>query len=305
LEDPLASPVPALGRADSVLRTARRARTIAGSPVCPRSGASFPICAGGVRSSPLRVLLVALSSRLVRSHEAHQSASQVSQLYLHTPSWIRRPHSPSHFSPSPFGGPLRAKVRVWPAVHVGGGNPSRSPIPCPVHGMQMSTSHAVPQQLIRSSPLGMTLWHGPLHRIESAVSAPLDRWRKWPMVHFGRSHRCVSGPAEAVGRVSPSCVSGLWETFLAAWMAAFVVACEARLLRPTAADWAALAASATFACVALSSILAVRASARLRLPAALASRFRLQASRLSARTCSLASLSVLAASSTRLVRSGS
>jgi hypothetical protein len=168
LEGPLASPVPALGRADSVLRTARRARTIAGSPVCPRSGASFPNCAGGVRSPPLRALLVALSSRLVRSHEAHQSASQVSQLYLHTPSWIRRPHSPSHFSPSPFGGPLRAKVRVWPAVHVGGGNPSHSPVPSPVHGMQMSTSHSVPQQLIRSSPLGMTRWHGPLHRISMA-----------------------------------------------------------------------------------------------------------------------------------------
>ena len=46
----------------------------------------------------------------------------------------------------------------------------------------------------------------------------------------------------AVGRVSPSCVSGLWETFFAAWMATFVAACEARLLRPTAADLAALAA---------------------------------------------------------------
>ena len=177
---PLASPVPALGRGDSVLRTARRARAIAGSPVWPLSGSSlsnrvvgdrsFPLC-----SPPLRVLLPALSALLVRSHEAHQSASQVSQLNLHTPSCMRRPHSPSQLSPSPFGGPLRAKVRVWPAAHVGGGHPSCSPVPSSVHGMQMSTSHAVPQQLSRSSPLGMFLWHGPLHRMGSVVSAPFDR----------------------------------------------------------------------------------------------------------------------------------
>ena len=168
--------------------------------------------------------------------------SQVSQLYLHTPSCMRRPHSPSHFSPSLLGVPLRANVRVWPAAHVGEGGPSRSPVSSPVHGMQMSTSQFVPQQLRRSSPLGMFLWHGPLHRMGSAVSAPLDRWRKWPMVHLGRSHRRVDGHDGAVGRVSPSCVSGLWETFFAAWMATFVAACEARLLRPTAADLAALAA---------------------------------------------------------------
>ena len=130
---------------------------------------------------------------------------------------------------------------------VGEGGGSRSPVPSPVHGMQMSTSQFVPQQLRRSSPLGMFLWHGPLHRMGSAVSAPLDRWRKWPMVHLGRSHRRVDGHDGAVGRVSPSCVSGLWETFFAAWMATFVAACEARLLRPTAADLAALAASAAFA----------------------------------------------------------
>ena len=37
------------------------------------------------------------------------------------------------------------------------------------------TSQLVPQQLCRSSPLGMSLWHGPLHRMGSAVSAPFDR----------------------------------------------------------------------------------------------------------------------------------
>ena len=61
---------------------------------------------------------------------------------------------------------------------------------------------------------------------------------------FARPAACRSadGHDVAVGRVSPSCVSGLWETFFAAWMATFVAACEARLLRPTAADLAALAA---------------------------------------------------------------
>ena len=177
---PLASPVPALGRGDSVLRTARRARAIAGSPACLPPGASFSAGAVGVRSLlpgalPLRAFLLALSSLLVRSHEAHQSASQVSQLYLHTPSGIRRPHAPSHFSLSLLGVPLRANVRVWPAAHVGEGGPSRSPVSSPVQGMQMSTSQFVPQQLSRSSPLGMSLWHGPLHRMGTAVSAPFDR----------------------------------------------------------------------------------------------------------------------------------
>ena len=77
------------------------------------------------------------------------------------------------------------------------------------------------------------------------------------------------------------------------------------VLRPTAADLAALAASAAFTRAALSSFLAVRASARLRLPATIASLFRLRAFRFSARACSLASLSSLSALSTRRVRSGS
>ena len=90
LGGPLASPVPALGRGDSVLRTARRARAIAGSPACPPPGASVSACAVGVRSLrpgalPLRAFLLAFSSLLVRSHEAHQSASQFSQLYRTIP----------------------------------------------------------------------------------------------------------------------------------------------------------------------------------------------------------------------------
>ena len=71
------------------------------SPVPPPSlplVICFSVRAIGVRSlplgpSPLLVLLLALSSLLVRWHEAHQSASQVSQLYLHTPPCMRRPHS--------------------------------------------------------------------------------------------------------------------------------------------------------------------------------------------------------------------
>ena len=60
--------------------------------------------------------------------------------------------------------------------------------------------------------------------------APACRWARWSR-----------GP-----RLSVLCFRPLGD-FFAAWMATFVAACEARLLRPTAADLAALAASAAFA----------------------------------------------------------
>ena len=84
--------------------------------------------------------------------------------------------------------------------------------------------------------------HRPKKRRQEENRRVNQRWRARGArygVPMGTMYRCMS--MLPLGRVSPSCVSGLWETFFAAWMATFV-ACEARLLRPTAADLAALAA---------------------------------------------------------------